>query len=95
MTILMLYQLLLGSALKLTPDRVKRLVVIVMYDCGMNTGEMCGLGTLAELQNEAVEKYGSAGFQCYEVCGDPSDEQQVSSLADRALEKNREVRVSG
>ena len=79
---------------KLTSDRVKRLVVIVMYDCSMNTGETCRLGTLVELQNEAMEKYGSAGFQCYEVCGDPSDEQQVSSLADRALEIIREEQGS-
>ena len=71
---------------KLTPDRVQRLVVIDMYDCSVNTGEMCGIGTLAKLQRQTVEKYGSAGYQCYEVCGNPSDEQEVSSLANRALD---------
>ena len=70
---------------KLTPDRVQRLVVIDLYDCIANTGETCGQGTLARLQSQAVEKYGSAGYQCDEVCGNPSDEQQVSSLANRAL----------
>ena len=71
---------------KLTPDRVNRLVVIDMYDCNSNMGEKCGEGTLAELENQAVEKYGNiTGYQCYEVCGNPQDEQQAPSLANDAL----------
>jgi len=71
---------------KLILARVNRLVAIDIYDCDKNTGEKCGEGTLAELQNQAVEKYGSStGYQCYEVCGDPFDEQQVSSLAAHTL----------
>ena len=51
----------------------------------MDTGEKCGQGTLAKLQNQAVEKYGSAG-NCNDVYGNPSDEQQVSLLANTVLD---------
>ena len=78
---------------KLTPDRVERLVIIDIYNCSMNTGERCGQGTLAELQNQAMEKYGSAG-NCSEVCGNPSDKQQVSSLANTVLDIIREEQES-
>lgn len=71
---------------KLTPDRVNRLVVIDMYDCDNSTGERCGEKSLQTLQNQAVEKYGSTGYRCYEVCGNPQDEQQVPSLAEHALD---------
>ena len=70
---------------KLTPDRVNRLVAIDMYNCNSSLGEKCGEGTLIQLQNQAIMKYGSAGYQCYEVCGDPQDEEQVPLLAKDAL----------
>ena len=59
----------------------------------MDTGEKCGQGTLAKLQNQAVEKYGSAG-NCNDVYGNPSDEQQVSLLANTVLDIIREEQES-
>lgn len=72
---------------KLTPDRVKRLVVVDIHKCGADIGEECGEGTLKKLQRQAERKYGrSAGYACYEVCGNPWDEQQVLSLANDTLD---------
>lgn len=80
---------------KMTPDRVSRLVAIDMYDCNNNTGEKCGEGTLAELQNQAVEKYGNiTGYRCYKLCGNPQDDKQASSLANFALNIIREEQQS-
>ena len=80
---------------KLTADRVNRLVVIDIFDCDSNTGEKCDEGTLAELQNQAVEKYGNTtGYQCYEVCGNLQDKQQVPSIANNALGIIREEQGS-
>ena len=72
---------------KLTPDRVNGLVAIDIYDCSLSTGEKCGQGaSLVRLQDEAKEKYGNEGYRCYEVCGNPTVEQQVPSLARSALD---------
>ena len=76
---------------KLTPDRVKRLVIIDIHGCGKDIGEDCGEGTLRRLQRQAERKYGrSMGARCYEVCGNPWDEQQVSSIANDTLDVIRE-----
>ena len=42
---------------KLTPDRVKRLVIIDVHECGKDIGEECGEGTLRRLQRQAERKY--------------------------------------
>ena len=71
---------------KLTPDRVNGLVVIDIYECSLGTGEKCAQGaSLVRLQNEAVGKYGSEGYRCYEVCGNPTEEQQIPLLANSTL----------
>ena len=76
---------------KLTPDRVKRLVIIDVHECGKDIGEECGEGTLRRLQRQAERKYGRGrGAQCYEVCGNPWEEQQVPSIANDTLDIIRE-----
>jgi len=77
---------------KLTPDRVKRLVIINVHECDKDIGEQCGEGTLRKLQRQAERKYGrSMGSECYgQVCGNPWDEQQVPSIANDTLDVIRE-----
>ena len=65
---------------KMTSNRVTRLVVIDIYD-RETRGETCGEGTLAELQYQAVAKYGEDGFHCYVEYGNPFDPQQIIGLA--------------
>ena len=73
---------------KLTPDRVKRLAIINIHKCdNEEIGEDCREGTLRTLQRQAERKYGRRmGAECYEVCGNPWDEQQVPLLANRTLD---------
>ena len=83
---------------KLIPDRMKRLAIINIHECdNEEIGEDCGEGTLRTLQRQAERKYGrSMGAECYEVCGNPWDEQQVPLLANRTLDiirMNKEVNV--
>ena len=76
---------------KLIPDRVKRLAIINIHECGNDLGEDCGEGTLRKLQRQAERKYGRRmGAKCYEVCGNPRDEKQVSSIASDTLAIIRE-----
>ena len=78
---------------KLISDRVKRLAIINIHDheCGNETEivgdhEDCGEGTLRTLQRQAERKYGrSMGAECYEVCGNPFDDQQVLFVANETL----------
>ena len=69
---------------KLMSPEVTKLVVIDIHRLDM--GESCGNGTLAQLQNEAVDKFGENGFSCYDVCGDPFDQQEIPDLATKSLE---------
>ena len=64
---------------------VNRLVVIDIYNAN-KVGEKCGQGSLALLQNQAVNKYGNDGYQCYMIYGDPTDAQQVGALATKTYE---------
>ena len=67
----------------MTPDRVNRFVVIDMYK---DIGEQCSQpGSLQTLRNLAVDKYGINGYACYQIQGDPTDTQQVDTLAKAAL----------
>ena len=66
---------------------VTRLVVIDIYNANKE-GEQCGQGSLALLQNLAVNKYGNDGYHCYTINGDPmcTDPQQVNDLAEMTYE---------
>ena len=64
---------------------VNRLVVIDIYNAN-KVGEKCGQGSLALLQNQAVNRYGKNGYQCYMIYGDPTDAQQVGTLAAKTYE---------
>ena len=66
----------------MTPDRVKRFVVIDIYH---DNGEQCRQGSLLDLRNQAVEKYGSNGYICYMTTGNPDDPNQVNTLANAIL----------
>ena len=68
---------------KLMSSKVTKLAVIDVHRLDM--GESCGNGTLAQLQNEAMEKFGENGFSCYDVCGDPRDQQEIPGLATETL----------
>lgn len=68
--------------------KVYKLVAIVIYDCderGNETmSEGCGEGTLKELENQAMARFGS--YRCEKVCGNVSDERQISSLSEKCLQ---------
>ena len=81
---------------KLTSDRINRLVVIDIYDCNNSMSEKCGEGTLKILEDQAVTKYGrNMGYSCEAVCGNASDIQQISSLANQTLQIIREEQSKG
>ena len=79
---------------RLAYPRVIRLIAIDIYDCGHKTVESCGEGTLRLLEDEVVKKYGSMGYKCANVCGDPLDEHEVPLLANKALQIIREAQNS-
>ena len=68
---------------KLTPPKDTELVVLDVHRMGY--GEACGSGSLVQLQNEAIEKFGKDGYTCYDICGDVSDEEEIPELADEVL----------
>ena len=47
------------------------------------------------LEDEAVKKYGSMGYKCVDVCGDPLDKCKVPLLAEKALKIIREAQNAG
>jgi len=71
---------------QLTYPRVIRLVAIDIYECNEKKGEECGVGTLKLLEEQAVQKYGSKGYECHNVCGNALDAQEVPILAKKALQ---------
>ena len=67
------------------------MAIINVHECDQDIGEDCGEGTLRRLQRQAERKYGrSMGAACYEVCGNPWDEQQVPAIANDTLDVIRE-----
>ena len=76
---------------KLTFPRVIRLIAVDIYECGHKMVEKCGEGTMKLLEEQAVKKYGSMGYKCANVCGNPLDEHEVPFLADKTLQIIREV----
>ena len=80
---------------KLISDRVNKLVVIDIYDCNNEMVEKCGERTLKVLENRAMSKYGSLGYECEEVCGNTSDVQLISLLANDTLQVIREEQRRG
>ena len=67
----------------MTPQKVKRLVVIDIYH---DNGEQCGQGSLMQLQNRAVNKFVNDGYRCYMIYGDPTDTQEIDMLALKAYD---------
>ena len=81
---------------KLISSRINRLVVIDIYDCNSGTVEKCGEGTLKQLEDQAVGKYGrSVGYHCEVVCGSASDKQKISLLANQTLQIINEEQSKG
>ena len=80
---------------KLNSSRINKLVVINIHDCNNQMVEQCGEGTLKLLQNQAVGKYGNAGYSCEAVCGNASDGQQISSLTSDTIQIIREEQRKG
>ena len=77
-------------------SRVNRLVVINIYDCNSSMVEKCGEGTLKVLEDEAIGKYGKdVGYNCEEVCGNASDFQETSLLANKTLQIIKEEQNKG
>ena len=77
---------------KLISDRINILVVINIYDCNNEMVEKCGEGTLKLLENQALRKYGSLGYDCEVVCGNVLNKQQTSLLAndtERIIRENQ------
>ena len=80
---------------KLRYPRVYRLVAIVIHDCN-GTESGCEKGTLKILEDQAVRSFGgSMGYRCEKVCGNASNEQQISTLADQCLQIIREEQHRG
>ena len=75
--------------------RISRLVVIDIYDCNSEIVERCGEGTLELLEDLAVSKYGNESYNCEAVCGNTSDEQQISSLTNDTIQIIREEQLRG
>ena len=75
--------------------RVDKLVAINIYDCNNEMVEKCGEGTLEVLENQAISKYGSTGYNCRAICGKASDKQQISLLANRTMQVIREEQGKG
>ena len=65
------------------PDDIKLVVVEVSR---MDIGEKCGDGTLADLENLAVQKFGEEGYTCYDVNGNVNDPDELMELSDEVLE---------
>ena len=80
---------------RLTYPRVIRLIAMDIYDCGHKTVESCEEGTMRLLGDEAVKKYGSMGYKCVDVCGDPLHKREVPLLAEKALKIIREAQNAG
>ena len=85
---------------KLAYPRVYRLVAIVIHDCNETTvveeREGCEEETLKILENQAIRRFGrNMGYQCEKVCGNASDEQQISMLADHCLRIIKEEQQRG
>ena len=68
---------------KLVSPEVTKLVVIDAHQLGM--GESCDDGALVQLQDEAREKLGDGGFSCYDLYGNPLDEEDIPALATKTL----------
>ena len=85
---------------KLLYPRVYKLVAIVIHDCNETTvveeSEGCEEETLKVLEDQSVRKFGrNEGYGCAKVCGNASDEQQISTLADHCLQIIREEQQKG
>ena len=77
-------------------SRINRLVVIDIYDCNSSIVEKCGEGTLKVLEDKAISKYGKdVGYNCEAVCGNSSDIQEISLLANQTLQIIREEQDKG
>lgn len=81
---------------KLISARINRLVVININDCNSKIVEKCGEGTLKQLEDQAVGKYGrGVGYHCEVVCGSASDKQKVALLANDTLQIIKEEQSKG
>ena len=60
----------------LSPPRVSNVVVMVVTD---STGESCGKGTVATLENRIRAR--NLDFSCYDIFGDPTITSQVEELS--------------
>ena len=81
---------------KLISSRIDRLVVININDCNSKTVEKCGEGTLKQLEDQAVSKYGrGVGYHCEVVCGNASDNHKVTLLANHTLQIINEEQSKG
>ena len=85
---------------KLLYPRVYRLVAIVIHDCNetivVEESEGCEEETLKVLEDQSVRKFGRiGGYGCATVCGNASDEQQISTLANHCLQIIREEQQKG
>ena len=77
---------------ELISDRVNKLVVIDIY----NMVEKCGEGTLKVLKAQAISRYGiDMGYDCEAVCGNASNKQEISLLANQTLEIIRQEQSKG
>ena len=68
---------------KLMSPEMTKLVVIIAHR--LNMGESCDTGTLVPLQAEAMEKLGDNAFSCYDLYGNPLDEEGTPTLATKTL----------